>query len=284
MQKNYSSRPSNVASGGLALEFTPRGPDRPGKPTALPASDRQAKVRIQGGGPGRARAGMSAGLVASLNLRSLFGSDGPRPRDLAGLHASRRRFAVGERIYPIGEDPPFVFLIESGAIDIVLRSGSGRWVINRACDGDIFGEMRPVGLTMLGTYAEAASPSSLLRLDAAASLELMRRAAVRWSALQAPVLYDCLVDRHRIKFATTESRLALMLLALAGDDRLVTRVTQQDIADRLGLAREGLWPVLDRLRREGLLEWRRSAITLLDVEGLRRYASLWKTDVEQAPG
>jgi CRP-like cAMP-binding protein len=227
---------------------------------------------------------MSASFIATLNATDLFGPDGLRPAELAGLGALRRRFAAGERLYPRGREVPVLFLVESGSVNIVLRSGSGKWLVKEAGEGDLFGEMRSVGLTMLRTEAVAQASCSVLRLGTGAAVELMSRAGARWGALQAPMLYDCLMDRHRIKFATTESRLAPLLLALAGDDGVIRGVTQQDIADQLGLTREALWVVIDRLMQEGLLDWRRSAITLLDIEGLRRYGSLRRNDGARAPG
>jgi hypothetical protein len=56
---------------------------------------------------------------------------------------------------------------------------------------------------------------------------------------------------------------------------VVTGVTQQMFADRLGVAREQLWQTLRGLREDGLVLWKRIWVELPDIEGLIRAASVW---------
>jgi CRP-like cAMP-binding protein len=165
-------------------------------------------------------------------------------------------------------------------VEISLRRGAVRSRLKRVGEGAMFGEMRSVGMTMLQTRAVAVEECSLLVLNREASHELMEKTAGRWVMLIAPKFYDCVADRDRMKFGTTRSRLAALLLEARDSANVVGGVTQQMFADRLGVAREQLWQTLRGLRDDGLVLWKRDHVELLDIEGLIRAASVW---VERAP-
>ena len=73
-------------------------------------------------------------------------------------------------------------------------------------------------------------------------------------------------------FATVRQRLARHLLDLASERRrgpeLVARLTQQELADAVGTAREVVVRVLRELRAEGVVETGRHGITIRDPEAL----------------
>jgi CRP-like cAMP-binding protein len=133
--------------------------------------------------------------------------------------------------------------------------------------------MRSVGVTILDCKAEAVGECWVLVLNTAAAHAQRRKTAPRWSALQGPMLFDCLKDRDRIKFATTRSRVAALLLEMADTEGNIPGVTQRDLADWLGLQRESVSVALREFRREGIIRWARGKVTLLELAALERAAS-----------
>ena len=74
---------------------------------------------------------------------------------------------------------------------------------------------------------------------------------------------------EQMAYSTIASRLAALLLELAGDDpRSVVRATHQELADMLGTWRETISKTLQDFRRRGLVASGRRQLTLLDKDGL----------------
>jgi CRP-like cAMP-binding protein len=217
---------------------------------------------------------MNAPFIAYINLRNLFDIEPPLLAEFLGATVQRRTFRAGQRIYPIDQTGSALLVVERGMVEISLRCGAVRSRVKRVGKGAMFGEMRSVGMTMLQTRAVAVGECSLSLLGQEAAHELMEKTAGRWVSLMASMLYDCAADRDRLKFGTARSRLAALLFEGSETGGVIAGVTQQEWADRLGLAREPLWQALRGLREEGLVLWTRNTVEILDIEGLRRAASV----------
>ena len=77
-------------------------------------------------------------------------------------------------------------------------------------------------------------------------------------------------------FGDARQRIARQLLALAQrdpDDRLVVRVTHQQLADATGTVREHASRIVKDMRRRRLLHTARGTIEVLDEPALRRLAT-----------
>jgi CRP-like cAMP-binding protein len=217
---------------------------------------------------------MSTPFIAYINLGNLFETEPPPLTEFLSAAVQRRHFRAGQRIYPIDHTGAIVFVVERGVVEISLRCGMVRNRVKRVGKGAMFGEMRSVGMAMLQTRAAAVNECSLLALDVEAAQELMEKTGARWVGVMAPMLYDCVADRDRLKFGTARSRLAALILKGGETRGVIAGVTQQGWADRLGLARGPLWQALRGLREEGLVLWTRNTVEILDIEGLRRAASV----------
>jgi CRP-like cAMP-binding protein len=243
-----------------------------------PSAEGERILRRSAQGPCRARAGMNAPFIANVNLMDLCNVQPAGLGRFLSARVERRNFRAGQQIYPNDKTGPVLFVVERGLVEISLRHDGRRARVKLVGEGAMFGEMRSVGMTMMQSRAVAVRGCSMLALDEGAACELMEKTAGRWVMLIAPKFCDCIADRDRMKFATARARLGALLLELADNKGVINRVTQQELADRLGLARGPLWQALRGLREEGLVQWNRNRVELLDIEGLIRAASVWSGD------
>jgi CRP-like cAMP-binding protein len=209
---------------------------------------------------------MNAGLIANLNIEDLVGDSAPDLAGVLGREVPEIEFIPSDPVFPLRDREPGLLIVASGKIDIFAPPDESTALVKRVGIGTLFGEARPVGMTMLGCRAVAASYCSVLLLDPDAAVTLRDRTAVKWAERQAPMLFDCAWDRNRMKFASTRVRLAALLLELSGEDGFVNGVSQQALASHLGLYRESLAGVLMKLRRDGLVKWTRQG---MDVDRSR---------------
>jgi CRP-like cAMP-binding protein len=112
--------------------------------------------------------------------------------------------------------------------------------------------------------------------------ETLEVAKFREVAEQSLPLRTVLLHHEQVLFAqaqqtaacnvahTVESRLARWLLRardLSGSDKL--ELTQEFLAQMLGVRRSSVSPVANELQRTGLIRYRRGHIEILDLEGLQ---------------
>jgi CRP-like cAMP-binding protein len=81
-------------------------------------------------------------------------------------------------------------------------------------------------------------------------------------------------DFYRAQFYPVESRLAALLLDLAGNDSEITGLTHGDLGDRLGTYRETVTMALRDLKKAKVIEIGRLKITILNKERLRDLSEL----------
>ena len=78
---------------------------------------------------------------------------------------------------------------------------------------------------------------------------------------------------ERMAFSTISSRLAALLLELAGESAAAPmKATHQELADMLGTWRETVSKTLQELRRRGIVSSGRRTVTILDEGRLRQEA------------
>ena len=180
----------------------------------------------------------------------------------------------GSVIHWEGEDTTHLELVVSGALRALVTSPDGRTLTIRYCRrGALLGAMSlfSPGFAMPATV-QALVESRVLRTDPA---------VVRGLARQPDVAYALLLELserakgflHEIPgnaFGSVRQRVVRHLLDLASEDgaadgELIVSVSQQDLADAAGTAREVVVRVLRELREEGLVHTGRGQIVLTDV-------------------
>ena len=207
------------------------------------------------------------------------------PAELAGslrAEGERADYPAGTTLYRAGAEPRAA-LVVAGLLRVFLTSAEGRQVTVRyARPGDVLGIAVLVGGPAT-TSVQAVEPSSLFRVSARTLTAAARRdPRVSWAIAQElnRHLYEVLDQTAVNAFGSVRQRVAAHLLDLASDrqrprDRLVARVSQQELADAAGSVREVVARALRDLRVAGIVATAADSIVILDPARLyAEYAGL----------
>jgi CRP-like cAMP-binding protein len=216
-----------------------------------------------------------AGKIGYLKLSDLLGPDESKFASLIESLSSRS-FKPGT-IIQVKQAKPTLLIIKSGAVRIFRRTPTGDKIpIKKLEAGDIFGEAPSLGQTMLGAEAEAAEKTELLYLKES-DLERMAAESPQLALRLLRQVGSRLVDAERrheqSAFQTVPMRLAGLLLEQADENGVVTGLTHQKIAERLGVYRETVTNGIADLKRAGLIKVGRKKIFITNKEGLQAVAS-----------
>lgn len=185
--------------------------------------------------------------------------------------------ARGSVLFRPGEAARGFVIVLEGRIDVCLTGATGREILLYAVEPGGSCVQTTLGLLGGEDYsgeASAATDCRIVLVPRETFLALMDRSA----GFRAHV-FTAFAERmqgmmhvlERVAFIRVEARLAEALLALA-DEGLV-RATHQDLAARIGSAREVVSRRLDSFAREGWVATERGAVRLLDLAALRRLAA-----------
>ncbi len=192
-------------------------------------------------------------------------------------HASEQTFQKNVVIVNEGDESKTIFVILSGRVKVFLRSADGReMVINILGPREYFGEMviddgpRSASVATLETcrflIITKADFKALVAADSDFALKLINRLMQRVRALTDNIRSLALLDVY--------GRVARLLLELATehDGRLVVaeKLTQQDIAERVGASREMISRIFKDLVTGGYISVEHKQITInRDLPGRR---------------
>jgi CRP-like cAMP-binding protein len=141
--------------------------------------------------------------------------------------------------------------------------------------GSVFGEMPLLGQTMLGTRAITAKQGAtvaVMNLEAAKEwiesnpVSIFAELGYRLSSLEA--------EHYRSQFQLADSRVAALLLELAGESSVIEGITHEKLGERLGLYRETVTVVLDTMKLDKLIEVGRMRIAIIDKRAVREMSEL----------
>ena len=166
-----------------------------------------------------------------------------------------------------------LFLLKHGKVEIWHTRFDK--LVKSLEEGALFGELPLVGQSMLGTRAITGAPgATVVVMDEASALEWVRADLSQMLRLVGTRLVRAEVEHYRSRFQLTDSRVAALLLELAGDDSAVIGVTHEEIGERIGVYRETVTNVLDAMKMERLIEIGRKRVTILDKRALRELSEL----------
>jgi CRP/FNR family transcriptional regulator, cyclic AMP receptor protein len=166
-----------------------------------------------------------------------------------------------------------LFIVQNGAIEIWHSHHD--MLVTELEPGALFGDMSLLGQTMLGCLAIAGSDgvsigvmslqliSDRIKANPLVILEGLGR---RLALMEA--------EHYRAIFQTVESRLAGLLLKLAGAESSVKGFTHEELGEQLGTYRETVTNVLDAMRLDRLIEIGRKRIGIIDKKALRELSEL----------
>ncbi len=199
---------------------------------------------------------------------------------LAQLEAAGRlrRLARGQMLFNQGDPADAFFVVCSGCMALGLDSANGReLVINEMRQGDGFGDLALITGQPRSTGAVAREDCMVLAIPRRDFLAVLASEPVlvrNLLQINADRLGTSSEREGALAFLNAPSRLARALVQLdrkASADGYVT-ISQEELARRVGLARQTVAELLGSWRRSGWILTGRGKIVLLNRAALRRQA------------
>ena len=204
-------------------------------------------------------------------------------RQALAASAKRRQFARGQAIFHKDDPGESLFIIEEGSVRIYLPSPQGAdltlAILGR---GDFFGDMalldgRPRSAS--ATALQETRAAALDRADFTTVIQSRPEAAMAVLAAVAQRLREANEMAGDLAFLDVGGRLAKKLLELAathgveksGGILLDLPLTQEELANMVGVTRESVNRHLSLLRRQGVIGGQGRRFVIRDAEALRRY-------------
>jgi CRP/FNR family transcriptional regulator, cyclic AMP receptor protein len=166
-----------------------------------------------------------------------------------------------------------LFVVEKGVVEIWHARHD--MLVTELGARALFGDMSLLGQSMFGCQAIAGSGGARLGV---LNLELITE-WVSTSPLKileeiGPRLVLIETEHYRTAFQAIPSRVAALLLELAGTTSTVEGYIQEELAERLGAYRETIANSVKAMKERGLIEVGRKKITILNKEALRELSEL----------
>jgi CRP-like cAMP-binding protein len=171
-----------------------------------------------------------------------------------------------------------VLFVERGRIDMFLQAGTDRTLITSLTSGSMFGVMPLLGQRTFEAVLVAAEDCVVVMLEQDVITRVIRRSPATALRLMGKIsrLLNQAQELVLAQAGWVRPALIGLLLRLANGGELVTGVSQQQLADLLGVDRATVRKCMDQLRREGLMDWTRMKIVLHDPERMQRVQ--WVSD------
>lgn len=202
----------------------------------------------------------------------------PPEVDAILLEASRVRTLVkSEAVFPQGSEPLGMFRVIQGTLRVNSLGANGRQLfLTQLTSGDWFGEV-PLLDGLPRTYdVRAVSQATIAVLPASAFWQIIEG---RPDVLLAITRLVCGRFRMAIDWAGSAilnplpvrlaNRLASLIKRPGVEGELYLKISQENIAQQLGVSRQSVNRQLKIWEAEGLLTVRYSAVTILDLQKLR---------------
>ena len=182
----------------------------------------------------------------------------------------------GKIFYRPEDTGEVIFILKKGTVQLYRISPEGKkLVIYTLGDGTLFGEMSLLGQRMHNTFAEAITDCTIcvMNRNDLERLVLNRpQVALRILEITGNRLRETEEQLEALAFKSIPSRLAALLLRLAGDGDEVAGLTHQDLAEMIGTYRETTTQTLNDMKARGIVEIGRRRITILDKDALKQIA------------
>lgn len=195
-----------------------------------------------------------------------------------------RRFRERSVMLRQGSPGTHLLALTDGIAKVVCREASGAmtWLAFRG-PGDLLGEVSVFHGTTRTAEVVALTPCTAVVLEAQRFRRFVEERGLVMDLMRQALTRLRESDTHRTEFLTLPlvARLARTLLRLAelsgcgvesGTARL-SGLSQEEIAQAVGVSRNAAITGLQRLREAGAVETARKVIVIKDIRALRRWAS-----------
>lgn len=141
--------------------------------------------------------------------------------------------------------------------------------------GTLFGEMNLLGQTMITTQAQASDAGAVVAVMNVEQVKgLIAANALPLAEKLYPRLVSVSIEHYRASFQKAESRLAALLLEMAGDDSIIRGITQRQMGERIGVMRETVTVALTEMKAKRLISIGRMKTTLLNRGALEELSRM----------
>jgi len=204
-------------------------------------------------------------------------------REALAAAVKRRRFALGQAVFSKDDPGDALYIIEEGSVRIYLPSPQGADLTLAVLGGgEFFGDLALLDGGHRSASATALRDTTVLALDRADFTDLLQSRPQAAMAVLASVtqrLRETNETAGDLAFLDVGGRLAKKLLELAASHGvprpdgilLDLPLTQEELANMLGVTRESVNRHLSSLRRKGAVGREGRRFLLRDAEALRRY-------------
>jgi CRP/FNR family transcriptional regulator, cyclic AMP receptor protein len=212
----------------------------------------------------------------------LFRKLAPQERSALVARARMRSFKAGDTIFLMGALHDSMIAVLSGEVRISMPSADGKEVVLAIVHaGEVFGEIAMLDGKPRSADAKALTDCNLAVLDRRDVLAVLERNPTAWLGL-VEVLCSRLrhTDQHLVELALLELpvRLAKTLLRMVdaagarAANRMDLRLSQYELANVVGAARESVNKCLHEWQRAGIIRMERRVITIADRPALEAMA------------
>src|SRR5205823_2408359 len=219
-------------------------------------------------------------LAGCMLFRGLVESE----RDAVVSRARLRHFAAGETIFLMGSPGDSMMAVLSGQVRISVPSPEGREIVLAIFQpGEVFGEIALLDGKERTADARAMAACDLAILERRDVFAFLERKPNAWPRL-VEVLCDRLrtTDQHIAEVALLQLpvRLAKALLRMAdseanaarGRNSAIVQLSQRELGNIVGAARESVHKCLREWQRSGLVRIEGTSITISDRSTLEDVA------------
>lgn len=217
----------------------------------------------------------------------IFGALSDKDRDRLLKQGQKSHYQKGQTLFSRGEDGTWILFIEEGVVEISVVSLSGRRsVLNLMEKNDVLGE-----IALLDRHGRSAD--AVARTDVS-GIVLNRHTVIDYLKKDTDAcfgLIETLCSRVRnasnmfetLALTSAGARLARCVLRFSekwgvadvdGAIRIEHTLSQTDLGEFSGIARENVNRYIKSWSNDGLLSFNKGEITLLDMQRLREIAEL----------
>ena len=225
---------------------------------------------------------MDTGMAHLLREVPLFAALDEGALQLLGERCRRRKFRAGEALFHEGDPGHTLYVVLAGHVKIQTLTDNGD-IVHIATRGprETVGEMSLIDGQQRMADAVTAEPAELLMLDRdefIRCLERSPRMALQIMSCLASRLREAAQRQRQERNKSVPARVAAHLLQLAeergvrdqGGVRLEVRLSQGELAEELGVARESLNRALSSFRRTRVLQMQGHEWLITDPQRLRK--------------
>ena len=164
-------------------------------------------------------------------------------------------------------------LVTRGAVEIYHSAHN--YFIKRLPSGTLFGDLPLLGQTMLITKALAGDEGAEIGfMDSDTAKRWVRTNPLGLIEKIGSRLTDIEEEHYSSHFQLADSRVAALLLKLAGKNSVIEGYSHEDLGEKLGLYRETVTIILDAWKMDKLIEVGRKQITILEKRALKELSEL----------